>query len=116
MDNLYKLLEKIKKRPAIYLGKTSIFSLQSFLDGYYFARREIGISLTAEETEFQDFLQWIRHKFNVETGQLWSSIILFHSADEKSAVDRFFTLFEEFSQQQKNREIAEIDEVTTRLG
>ncbi|TAE59474.1 MAG: hypothetical protein EAZ76_13875 [Nostocales cyanobacterium] len=116
MDNFYQLLAKIQKRPAMYLGKTSIFSLQSFLDGYYFARREIGIPLTAEETEFQDFLQWIRHKFNVETGQLWSSILLFHSADEKSAVDRFFTLFEEFSQQHKNHEIAKIDEVAGRVG
>ena len=73
----------------------------------------IGIPLTAEETEFQDFLQWIRQKFNVETGQLWSSILLFHSADEKSAVDRFFTLFEEFSQQQKNHETAKINEVVS---
>lgn len=95
----------------MYLGKNSIFSLQAFLDGYYFARREIGINLTEEEIEFQNFLQWIRHRFNVETGQLWSSIILFHSADEKSAVDRFFTLFEEFNQQQKNQEIEKIDQV-----
>ncbi|MEA5566777.1 hypothetical protein [Anabaena sp. UHCC 0399] len=111
MNNLYNLLQKIKKRPAMYLGKNSIFSLQAFLDGYYFARREIGINLTEEEIEFQNFLQWIRHRFNVETGQLWSSIILFHSADEKSAVDRFFTLFEEFNQQQKNQEIEKIDQV-----
>ena len=113
MDNLYKLLQKIKKRPAMYLGKNSIFSLQAFLDGYYFARREIGIPLTAEETEFQTFLQWIRQKFNVETGQLWSSILLFHSADEKSAVDRFFTLFEEFYQNHKNHETAKIDELVS---
>ncbi|BAB73555.1 hypothetical protein ACN23B_09250 [Anabaena sp. FACHB-709] len=113
MNNLYNLLQKIKKRPAMYLGRNSIFSLQAFLDGYYFARREIGINLTEEEVEFQNFLQWIRHRFNVETGQLWSSIILFHSADEKSAVDRFFTLFEEFNQQHKNQEIEKIDQVVT---
>ncbi|AFY47892.1 hypothetical protein Nos7524_2039 [Nostoc sp. PCC 7524] len=111
MNDFYNLLQKIKKRPAMYLGKNSIFSLQAFLDGYYFARREIGINLTEEEIQFQNFLQWIRHRFNVETGQLWSSIILFHSADEKSAVDRFFTLFEEFNQQQKNQEIEKIDQV-----
>ena len=57
MDNLYKLLQNIKKRPAMYIGKNSIFNLQAFLDGYYFARREIGIPLTAKETEFQTFLQ-----------------------------------------------------------
>jgi hypothetical protein len=111
MDNLYNLLKKIQKRPAMYLGKNSIFSLQAFLDGYYFARREMGIPLTEQESEFQTFLQWIREKFNVETGQLWSSIILFHSADEKSAVERFFNLFEEFSQDNKNQQIEKIDKV-----
>ncbi len=102
MDNLYDLLQKIKKRPAMYLGKHSIFNLQAFLDGYYFARRELGIPLTEQESEFQKFLQWIREKFQVETGQLWASIILFNSADERSAVDRFFSLFEEFINQQQN--------------
>jgi hypothetical protein len=96
MDNFYNLLEKIKKRPAIYLGRNSIFNLQAFLDGYYFARRELGVPLTEQEAEFQEFLQWIRQRLKVETGQLWASILLFHSSDERSALDRFFSLFEEF--------------------
>lgn len=104
MDSLYDLLQNIKKRPAIYIGKNSIFNLQAFLDGYYFARREVGIPLTEQEREFQTFLQWIRERFKVETGQLWASIILFHCADERSAVDRFFSLFEEFLNQEKNLE------------
>lgn len=105
MDNFYDLLQKIKKRPAMYLGRHSIFSLQAFLDGYYFARRELGVSLTEQENEFQEFLQWIRQKFQVETGQLWASILLFHSADERSAVERFFSLFEEFVNREKVREV-----------
>jgi hypothetical protein len=60
----------------MYLRRNSIFNLQSFLDGYYFARRELGVPLTEQETEFQDFLKWIRQKFQVETGQLWASILL----------------------------------------
>ena len=104
MDNFYDLLQKIKKRPAMYLGRHSIFSLQAFLDGHYFARRELGVPLTNQEAEFQEFLQWVRQKFQVETGQLWSSILLFHSADERSAVEGFFSLFEEFVNQEKVRE------------
>ena len=104
MDNLYDLLKKIKKRPAMYLGRHSIFNLQAFLDGHYFARRELGVPLTEQEREFQTFLQWIRERFKVETEQLWASIILFHSADERSAVDRFFSLFEEFINQKKDNE------------
>jgi hypothetical protein len=104
MDNFYDLLQKIKKRPAMYLGRHSIFSLQAFLDGYYFARRELGVPLTTQESEFQEFLQWIRQRFQVETGQLWASILLFNSADEGKAVDRFFSLFEEFLNQEKSSE------------
>lgn len=104
MDNLYELLQKIKKRPAMYLGRHSIFSLQAFLDGYYFARRELGVPLTEQELEFQEFLQWLRERFKVETGQLWASILLFHSADERGAVERFFSLFEEFVAREKVRE------------
>lgn len=103
MDNFYDVLQKIKKRPAMYLGRHSIFSLQAFLDGYYFARRELGIPLTKQEAEFQEFLQWLRQKFQVETGQLWASILLFHSADERNAVERFFDLFEEFLNREKVR-------------
>lgn len=105
MDNFYDVLQKIKKRPAMYLGRHSIFSLQAFVDGYYFARRELGVPLTQQEAEFQEFLQWLRQKFQVETGQLWASILLFHSADERSAVERFFSLFEEFVNREKVREV-----------
>lgn len=102
MDNFYDLLHKIKKRPAMYLGRHCIFSLQAYLDGYYYARRELGVPLTEQECEFQEFLKWIRERFQVETGQLWASILVFHSADERSAVDRFFNLFEEFLNREKS--------------
>jgi len=36
MDDFYTLLQKVQKRPALYLGHKSIFSLQAFLDGYYY--------------------------------------------------------------------------------
>lgn len=102
MGQFNDLLQKIKQRPALYLGQNSIHSLQAFLDGYYFARRELDIPLTDQEIEFQNFLQWIRQRFNVETGQPWSSIVLFHASDERSAVNRFFELFDEFQRSQQS--------------
>ncbi len=99
MQNFYDLLQKIRRRPALYLGRHSIFNLQAFLDGYYFARRELDVPLTAQEIEFQEFLKWLRDRFRVETGQLWASILLFHCADEHGAVDCFFELFDEFLHQ-----------------
>lgn len=104
MSNLYEMLNRIKKRPAMYLGKNSIFSLQAFLAGYNGAKREMGLSPTEQEQEFEHFLGWIRKRFNVETNQSWASIILFYSADENKAVDTFFELFDEFLAQRKNLE------------
>ncbi len=91
----------------MYLGRHSVFSLQAYLDGYYYARRELGVPLTEQEYEFQEFLKWIRERFQVETGQLWASILLFHSADERSAVEQFFSLFEEFINRKKVRDFDE---------
>ena len=102
MTQFNALLQKIRQRPALYLGQNSIHCLQSFLDGYYFARRELEIPLTEQEVDFQSFLQWIRRKFNVETGQPWSSIVLFHAADERNAVERFFSLWDEFQRLQQS--------------
>ncbi|MBE9216983.1 hypothetical protein IQ247_30760 [Plectonema cf. radiosum LEGE 06105] len=105
MSNLYEMLNRIKKRPAMYLGKNSIFSLQAFLAGYNGAKREMGLLPTEEEEEFEYFLNWIRKRFKVETNQSWASIIVFYSADENKALDTFFELFDEFLVQRKNLEL-----------
>ncbi|MGB3650019.1 MAG: hypothetical protein WBA41_02265 [Rivularia sp. (in: cyanobacteria)] len=105
MINLYEMLNRIKKRPAMYLGKNFIFSLQVFLAGYNGAKREMGLSPTEQEQEFEYFLNWIRKRFKIETNQSWASIILFYSADENKALDTFFELFDEFLAQRKNLEL-----------
>ncbi|WP_334949013.1 hypothetical protein [Nostoc sp.] len=43
MVDLYDLIHNIQKRPAMYLGRASISNLRTFLAGYCFARRQIGI-------------------------------------------------------------------------
>jgi hypothetical protein len=104
MSDLYSLLQKIQKRPALYIGKHSVFSLQAFLDGYYVARRDLNVPLTAQEQEFQEFLVWMRQQFQVETGELWASILLAAaSGDERGAVEKFFSLLEEFLAQKHKR-------------
>jgi hypothetical protein len=101
MLDFYALLQEIKKRPTMYLAKHSIFDFQSFYHGYGFARLEMGLQKTQEEKEFEDFLQWIRSIYPVKTRQSWANIILFHSADERNALDKMFELFENY----KNRDI-----------
>ena len=96
MLDLYGLLGKIQKRSSLYLGKQSLSHLHFFLDGYTFARRQLGIFLTEEEKKFEDFQEWIEIRFDQADTQSWSRIILFYSEDEADALKRFFDLFEEF--------------------
>jgi hypothetical protein len=96
MHDLYTVIEKIKKAPAMYLGRKSIICLQAFLSGYSVAQYELGGQSTQQEQDFREFPEWIRQRFNVETSQSWANIILFYSEDESQALDQFFILFDEF--------------------
>ena len=104
MSNFYQLIQKIKKRPSMYLGKPAISNLRSCLGGYILARRELGISQTEQEKKFTEFQGWIQKKFNITSSQSWDKVILFYSEDERTALERFFELFEEFlSLENKNK-------------
>jgi hypothetical protein len=96
MNDLYMLIRQIRKAPSMYLGQNSILCLQAFLSGYSVAQYELGATLTANDEDFQQFGEWIRTRFQVQTSQSWANIILFYAEDERSALERFFDLFEEF--------------------
>lgn len=97
MHDLYGLIQKIKKAPSMYLGRSSIICLQAFLSGYSVAKYELGEEATEPERDFMEFPEWIRQRFNVQTSQSWANIILFYAEDERKALDKFFDLFEEFT-------------------
>lgn len=99
-----ELLQAIEKNPFLFLPRYSIFSFQSFLHGYQIARRQFNIPESQREKELPNFFEWMRKKYQIETGQSWASILLFYSRDEKDALDLFFKLFKEFQQQKKVRE------------
>jgi hypothetical protein len=46
MSKLYEVLDKIKERPGMYIGRSSVSDLFMFLVGYGFARNELKIELT----------------------------------------------------------------------
>lgn len=92
MESVRELIEKIKVRPAAYIGKHYISNLKSFIDGWFYGNPN-GIIDSNLMNEFQD---WIEDKYKVNTTHSWSNIILFYSADEYSALNNFFELFDEF--------------------
>jgi len=109
MSSLYEVIQRIKKRPSMYLGKRSISNLRAFLSGYILSRRELGMAQTDQEKEFGEFPAWLQKKFGINSTQAWDSIILFYCEDERDALEKFFNLFEEYLNRNNNTE-NEIDD------
>jgi hypothetical protein len=106
MNTLFNLLEKIKRKPALYLGNTSITDLRMFILGYRFARSEMGISNSEAESDFyKNFQPWLQNRLSIRTVNAWDKIILLTSIDEKAAFDYFFQLLDEFIQRDRSQDI-----------
>ena len=99
MNNLYEILQKIKTKPTVYLGRPSIVCLQAFLSGYNIAQYQLGLPLTEKTNPLDGFQEWVQKKFKIDTSQSWANIILFYSQDETDALNQFFELLEEYHHQ-----------------
>lgn len=100
-EYLHDVLQRIKQRPGMYLGKCSITRLSMLLAGYAMARAELGLPVTEQEKEFGGFQDWIQERYKINSTHGWDSIILFYSADERDALNKFFELFEKFRNGEK---------------
>jgi hypothetical protein len=106
MSQIFELLEKISKKPGLYLGTASITALRHFLVGYKFARQEMGFFPTEAELDFyQEFQPWLQNRFHLQTVNSWDKILLFKFVDEKVAFANFFLLLEEFRHRDKSLDI-----------
>ena len=63
MTDLYELIQRIKTRPEMYLGKPYITRFKAFLDGYIGARNDLGFALKEQEETLNKFQEWIQLKF-----------------------------------------------------
>lgn len=100
MTDLFTLLEKVKSKPGMYIGRCSVYDLFMFLAGYKTAKLEMGVKPSPEELKFyREFQPWLQEKFSISTNNSWAKIIQFYSKDEQEAFERFFELLSEFSQQ-----------------
>ncbi len=99
-EDLYVFIKRLRQRPAMYLGTSSITRLYMLLKGYDYARREAGVPLTAQEQDFLQFQEWIQTRFDIHSSQAWDKIILFYSIDEEEALNNFFGLLDEFLNRQ----------------
>lgn len=98
-SSVFGLLNNVRKRPEMYLGKPSIYHLQCFLGGWS-QRSPNGIE---DAALFDEFASWIAKKYKVKSTQGWAKIIEFWSADEVDALKQFFVLLDEFQSSSKKQ-------------
>ncbi len=111
---LYEILEKIKAKSGLYIGRASVSDLFMFLVGYKTARRELGIGLTEEETDFcENFHNFIENKYNLHTSNSWAKIIMLFCHHEKDGFEDFFKLLDEFKQRDKNLDEDWFDDIAS---
>jgi hypothetical protein len=91
--NLYDSLDKMRERPAMYLGEKSITRMEAFIMGFY----EGSNDEITENPPFHDFNDFVGKFYGKYTTAGWKNLILSdHYGNEKEALDRFFELLDEY--------------------
>lgn len=95
--DVYETIDRIRHRPAMYLGLYSLTRLQAFLNGCMYAAAECGAELV-EQPEFGGFHDWVAMYYGrFESTAGWCNIILQEAGgDEAAALARFFELVDEY--------------------
>lgn len=93
------LLVKIRKLPALYIGKKSLERLRAFISGYSMCLYEI---YGSEPDLLNGFNEYVAEYYHICVDRDWSSIIPFFSNTEEEAFDKFYELLDEFLKEKKN--------------
>jgi len=90
-----ELIGWIRKRPLVFLTNNSIVELRAFLCGFNHCKC-VMTDCVDSDPMFSQFQKWVRDKYKIEDNHSWMQIILFFSANESYALDKFFELWDEF--------------------
>ena len=103
MSGLYKLLQKVKNKPGMYIGRPSVSDLFMFIVGYEFARGELDIEPTEWEDDFhENFQPWLQKKYHVSTSNSWAKIIMLYCGNEQEGFNAFYRLLDEFQNRERS--------------
>jgi hypothetical protein len=98
--DLDELLAKVRRRPAMYLGYSSVTLLRAFLQGYLAALQNT--HYFAEESALLDkFGSWLCTRLRTRQGYRWDRLLLLFERNEAAALDVFFTHFAEYQAELK---------------
>lgn len=95
-ESIFSVLDAIRSRPAIYLGKASIIRLQAFLSGLGCGLGKLG-AMMKDQTKFDRFHDWVAKEFSYSASTSgWCHMILEKAGNDRDAFDLFFELADRF--------------------
>ena len=93
MDALFKLLQKIRIRPTLYLGEYSLNNLFFTIVGYTDRARE-------EDPMYHDcvegFDEYVHEVYSDNSTGNYVTILTANTSSDKEALEKFFELLDEF--------------------
>lgn len=99
-SHLISLIDKIKPRPQLYIGKKSCSLLFAYIDGFMNGMKIYEPNLDIRLYGYFNF--WLGKKYNDNRAFNWANLILEKEKDEEKACDKFFIEFEEYLNETKN--------------
>ena len=95
------IMEKLKERPGLYVGKKSLPDILTFMSGYSCCLEDQGLKELPVGGPDWCFYDYVRSHYGLQDNHHlpawhWSEIIQFFSGTEESAVDAYFELYDEY--------------------
>ncbi len=99
----YQMLNRIRKRPGMWLGTSDINVLKTYIDGYCNALMDLDVYAAKPQTSLFPLDFWFMHEFSkiktnsYESTSGWANLILKEcGGNPKIALERFFEYLDEF--------------------
>ena len=101
MFNTVAAIEKLRHRPALYIGSKNINLLYAYIGGIECVLSE-NWTKNIEKGFSAEFYKWIIKKYPTTLTVNWNTIILKQAGNnEEAAVELFFLLFDEYLKEEK---------------
>lgn len=94
--SMTELLELMRDKPAMFLGRKSLYDLSSWIEGFCFAIKISNKNVFDMDVDFVSFDKYVQNKYEWHDVGGWSYKIRYRYRDEANAFDEFYRLYDEF--------------------